>query len=210
MCIPPPHPHPPSPTRTHTTPAHSYALPLAEQHEGLRRLLGPGPVAPGPWYDASVTFSHGGHIARCVFPLGGSQRSTDVVVRVRGAGGVAWGDRALGSAARLCSGRDHCTLLAARGTCALTLSTPLPQAVRRQSPLPSLLYNAVGSGEWRVLTLDASVGGGGAGGMGGGKYMSLLPESAQPAAEGAAAPGAVAAAAAAHKAHKGQPAGKKE
>lgn len=42
------------------------------------------PIQAGPWYNSSVAISHDGHIATVTMQLQGSQRSSDVTVRVSG------------------------------------------------------------------------------------------------------------------------------
>lgn len=42
------------------------------------------PIQAGPWYNSSVAISHDGHIATVTMQLRGSQRSSDVTVRVSG------------------------------------------------------------------------------------------------------------------------------
>lgn len=84
------------------------AMESAEGHLALGQRLGSS-LTPGPWYDASVSFTHGGHIASTTFPVHGDKGSSDIVVR----------------------------------------------AVRRTYPLGTLLYNAAGPGEWKVLACEA-------------------------------------------------------
>lgn len=53
----------------------------AEGNERFKAELG-APLAAGPWYNSSVALSAEGHIATVTLPVRGSQRSSDVTVRV--------------------------------------------------------------------------------------------------------------------------------
>ena len=58
---------------------------VVQQAEGNGRFaaeLGT-PLVAGPWYNSSVAISHDGHVATVTLPVRGSQRSSDVTVRVR-------------------------------------------------------------------------------------------------------------------------------
>jgi hypothetical protein len=57
------------------------ALEKANAHAQLQAVLGT-PIGAGPWYNATVGLAHGGRIANCTLTLSGSQRSTDVSMRV--------------------------------------------------------------------------------------------------------------------------------
>lgn len=58
---------------------------VVQQAEGNGRFaseLGT-PLQAGPWYNSSVAISNDGHVATVTLPVRGSQRSSDVTVRVR-------------------------------------------------------------------------------------------------------------------------------
>lgn len=59
----------------------SQGLKLAQKNDKLCELLGE-PLTTGPWYNASLAFSHSAHIANCKFRVDGTNCSSDVIVRV--------------------------------------------------------------------------------------------------------------------------------
>lgn len=59
----------------------SQGLDLAQKNSQLCELLGE-PLTTGPWYNASLAFSHKAHIANCKFRVDGTKCSSDVIVRV--------------------------------------------------------------------------------------------------------------------------------
>lgn len=44
----------------------------------------------GPWYDASVTVSHGGMVSTISIPCKGPSRSSDIIVKLIRKGGLRW------------------------------------------------------------------------------------------------------------------------
>ncbi|GMH46078.1 hypothetical protein BSKO_14042 [Bryopsis sp. KO-2023] len=55
-------------------------LRLAKENAELCELLG-APLSAGPWYNASLAFSHDGFLANCMFRVDGANCSSDVTVR---------------------------------------------------------------------------------------------------------------------------------
>lgn len=56
-------------------------LAQAKHHERLQSQLGTSLTA-GPWYNSSVVMSYQGHVAAVRLPLSGSDKRSDVTVKV--------------------------------------------------------------------------------------------------------------------------------
>ena len=121
---------------------HRLALEKATENAELSEQLGL-PLNPGPWYNASIGLTHRDKMANCQFTLVGSKHSSDIYMRV---------------------GDPFCPLLLinpfeqllAFHTCLRNL-----QVVRTKGPRSTLLYNLVGSANWEVLIMEASISAGG-------------------------------------------------
>ena len=58
----------------------------AQNHERFTSALGAnnfGEFEFGPWYDSSVSLSHGGMVAAVTLPCRGPQQGSDITVKVR-------------------------------------------------------------------------------------------------------------------------------
>jgi len=65
----------------------------AAAHDRFLSLVGNNSedsIRLGPWYDASVKFSHSGRVAQVQLPVQGAARGSDVIVRVIRQGGLRW------------------------------------------------------------------------------------------------------------------------
>lgn len=121
----------------------------------------------GPWYNSSISFSHGGTLVSIIMPCKGIDRSSDITVRVRNL---------------------HYTLLLCilypevirKPSAFIVVLTFCMQAVRKGTGLRStLLYNLSG-GEWEAIIMDALI----AMGPGGAPISLSLLEKKVPVLEG--------------------------
>jgi hypothetical protein len=150
----------------------------AQNHERFTSALGANNFSEfefGPWYDSSVSFTHGGMVASVTLPCRGPHQGSDITIKV-------------------CIYHIFCIqiyyyyIASKLPLCCLSL-----QIIRKGGFRWPLLYTLTG-GEWEPMIMDAKIGMGAGGNL---TSMSLL-EQREPNLDGSGSDGGGAAAAHPH------------